>query len=978
VTQGHTLLDRSITDLERALATVDGSAKSRMAGTEKRLASQEAAMKERVVRLEVRCCFCSTASFYLVLSYQSERDNCRTVSSRWCPDFDVCSTFDQVKLGGLEENLRTKVASMEGSLASQEEQLKESVPIEVKLAQDAALEQKFSEVSDGLRAEVIAVKERLAEIESRMAAQEGELGNATAEIRQELGGLQDRTDAAARAQQAAQAEALRTTTEEVLQTVDHRNAGLRELIFQIHELLNAHHEEAAQSAEHVSQRIAAVEESIHSTDALLSEHVNAVQNELTLLFEHGQIYARAADVTSQLAEMKGNLAEETSAISSEVKTVSDQFALFEEDCSRRIAEVELKASANQASVKVKLVELEGRIDEQEGAVDAALSVAATAHQEELEKVLEQLQELQDQLASTSGELTETVQASETTLLGKIADSSQLMQMQEKRLRAVEKGIDSKHAETVSATADLRAFATDRMSALADGIAQHAASTKETVSALAMQLVGLQGQMNDHTDEVRSAIDSEISTMKMLISSEISDYSAATTGAVRVEEWVSDLQRAHDDHSERFSSVARQTEDRLQTLEGTIAGLQGILTNAQVAAPAVATAESATASAADIAAASTATHAAIDRVRSELATVETSTKQRLTSLEQRLVRQEAQSREKSAELAEALNRQSTGLDTRITSVEDRLDKVESEQSDVDRVLDRMDELGEAVDSRTQATDEKIQDVQASLTEQIRALQQTRAPVASSEMKKGPEGVTSASRPRTEPPSAHRPQPRAAASAPYPHDVRHSGGYTAQEMHDISRVSQISISPVNKRQDSLDIDIFEQRCELTLTEDYPTAEAGEDGNGYSYGGTEDGKDDYADFEEEDELVADLAQLSLTHSDRKGSQDRSRRQDKQEKAEPRGQTAHSQRQQERPHRYGKPASAAPHVHYAEEDEEDEEEGEDGGGALTEFNSMMETVNFDIVALGSHLKAFKPSAGEKSGSAPSVTAVLLVDCLS
>jgi uncharacterized coiled-coil protein SlyX len=880
----------------------------------------------------------------------------------------------QVKLGGLEESLRTKVASMEGSLASQEEQLKESVPIELKLAQDAALEQKFSEVSDGLRAEVIALKERLAEMESRMAGQEGELGNATAEIRQELRGLQDRADGALRAQHAAQTEALRATAEEVLQTVDHRNAGLRELIYQIHELLNAQHEEATQSAQQVAARIVALEESIHSTDALLSEHVNDVQNELTLLVEHGKIYARSEDVSSQLAEMKGNLAEETSAISAEVKTISDKFALFEDDCSHRLAEVELKASANRASVKVKLVELEGRIDEQEGAVDAALSVAATAHQEELDKVLEQLQELQDQLASTSGDLIEAVHTSETMLLSKIGDSSQLVQMQEKRLRAVEKSIDAKHAEAVAATTDLRTFATDRMSALADGIAQHAASTKETVSALAMQLVALQGQMNDHTDEVRFALDSEISAMKSLISSEISDYSAATTGAVRVEEWVSDLQRAHDDHTERFASAAQQTDDRLQTLEGTIAGLQGILTNARADTPVKAITESATISAA----AAAATTAAIDRVRSELATVETSTKQRLTSLEQRLVRQEAQSREKSAELAEALSKQSAAIDARVTAVEGRLDKVENEQTDVDRVLDRMDELGEAVDSRTQATEEKMQELHTSLSEQIRALQQqARANAPPSEMKKGPEGVATASRPRAEPPSAHRPQPRAAASASanHSHDVRYSGGYTAQEMHDISRVSQISISPVNKRQDSLDVDIFEQRCELTLTEDYPTEELEEDGNGkgndHVRGGEEGKYGGYGDYEEEDELVENMAQMTLSQSDRKDAQDRPRRQEnRREKSEPRNQHAHSQRQaeqQQRAHRYGKQSSGGAHVHYAADEEEFEEvpggeDAEDGAGALSEFNSMMQNVNFDIVALGSHLKAFKPSAGKKA----------------
>ena len=53
VTQGHTLLERSVTEIEHTLATAETATKSRLAGTEKRLASQEAAMKERVIKIEV-------------------------------------------------------------------------------------------------------------------------------------------------------------------------------------------------------------------------------------------------------------------------------------------------------------------------------------------------------------------------------------------------------------------------------------------------------------------------------------------------------------------------------------------------------------------------------------------------------------------------------------------------------------------------------------------------------------------------------------------------------------------------------------------------------------------------------------------------------------------------------------------------------------------------------------------------------------
>ena len=53
MTQGHTLLERSVTELEQAVANCENGGRSRISGTEKRLAMQEAAMKERVAGLEV-------------------------------------------------------------------------------------------------------------------------------------------------------------------------------------------------------------------------------------------------------------------------------------------------------------------------------------------------------------------------------------------------------------------------------------------------------------------------------------------------------------------------------------------------------------------------------------------------------------------------------------------------------------------------------------------------------------------------------------------------------------------------------------------------------------------------------------------------------------------------------------------------------------------------------------------------------------
>lgn len=65
VTQGHVLLDRSVTDLEHALASHEAGVKGKIAGTEKRLALQEAAMKERVISLEVPCAVYSHHSYKL-------------------------------------------------------------------------------------------------------------------------------------------------------------------------------------------------------------------------------------------------------------------------------------------------------------------------------------------------------------------------------------------------------------------------------------------------------------------------------------------------------------------------------------------------------------------------------------------------------------------------------------------------------------------------------------------------------------------------------------------------------------------------------------------------------------------------------------------------------------------------------------------------------------------------------------------------
>jgi hypothetical protein len=116
------------------------------------------------------------------------------------------------------------VAHMEGSLASQEVQLKESVPIEMKLAQDAELEVRITELGNGLRAQVIAVKERVTEVEGRMAAQEGEVGNIRIATNERMAEYLTAVNRSVEAHQAAQTEALRAQGEELLQMEEKVNS----------------------------------------------------------------------------------------------------------------------------------------------------------------------------------------------------------------------------------------------------------------------------------------------------------------------------------------------------------------------------------------------------------------------------------------------------------------------------------------------------------------------------------------------------------------------------------------------------------------------------------------------------------------------------------------------------------------------------------------------------------------------------------
>jgi preprotein translocase subunit YajC len=794
---------------------------------------------------------------------------------------------------------------MEGSLASQEVQLKESVPIEMKLAQDAELEVRITELGNGLRAQVIAVKERVTEVEGRMAAQEGEVGNIRIATNERMAEYLTAVNRSVEAHQAAQTEALRAQGEELLQTVDDRNASIRELVYQVHEALQAQRVESEEASQVTADRLSAVEESIASTDALLSEHVNSTQQELAYFRQELDTRAYRQDLLDVAAELREEIAHNVAGAASEtaVTAAIDKLAVFETEHSRLLAEVDLKLTAYQSTSRVKWAELEGRLEEQDEVMDARLNEASAAQAAETEQVQLSLADLEERLNSTVKELQATVHTSEAAVLTRVGDASQLLQMQEKRLRAVEKATDAKSAEAASLVDAARQQLADQISALSGAVNQLTASQRENLHVLTTQLVALQGQMNDHSDEVRSALETEVTALKSLLHSEISDFTAASTSATRVEEWLTDLQRAHDDHVEQCEAAAQQHEERFQSVEASLETVQDSLSALRTAPP-------------PVQAESTVPESAIVQLRADLSAVEVAAKQRVTALEQRMVRQEAQSREKSAELAESLKTITSGLAGRVTQVEERLATVETGAAQLAAVVAKIDEMEGKITAHTASTELRLQQAPESVAAKLQA---TRTHSSADRNGSHHHHAAQPKRAQSTPHRGHADAADTTTTARFGRSaLKGSTTHTGAELASADGSHIMHVSPVKKL--PAGADILGETCELTMLNEAAATDAGGADLFYT-------SDDFDEEDQEAEAQAgpgDARGVRVSHNAARGA----------------GGGAAG--------RYGDESS----------DDEYEFSGEHAE-RMQEFQSVIEKANSDIAALGSHLKGFQPGKG-------------------
>lgn len=866
----------------------------------------------------------------------------------------------QVKIGSLEEQLRTRVAHMEGSLASQEEQLRESVPIELHRQQDAALELKISQAGDALRAQLFTVKERVTEMESRIAAQEGELSTVAASFAEKLASHQEQVRGELGAGQAAQTSAVSALSEDIMRTVDDRNAGIRELIFQIHELLNAQQEEVTQSTELLSQQIAGVETSIAATDSLLAEQVNEVQQKITALREDVDTKAASEEVEQQISQLRAALSEQ---INSAQEFVRERCAVHDVEVGRKYADLEHKLATCTSALKVYLTELESKLEIHEGATTTKILDLDQAVSAARQEAQDQALQMEERWTAHGVSLTDSYQAVEAALQGKLADVNQLLQLQEKRLRTAEKSTETRFAEQAKRVEEEVTQLTGRISSLAAALAQEVGGSKESLATLTQQLISMQGQLNDHADEVRTALDTEVAVMRDLVSSEMSDFASSSESVRRLEGWLGNLQHSHDDHLGQFDSSSHAQELCLQKVESAVAALQSTVNSMRSTGTSTDQEQ----------------RTVLDRLSAEVASIDSVAKQRLSSLEQRLVRQEALSREKVTEVERRLTHHSEQLagklqeyDSILSAHHSRVAALETDHADVTASLQRMSEIEARIAARDAAADAKIEQIEGFIVNQVKAMQSRTLPAPV--VRKGADSASAASASTS---SARLPT-RSAGGASRSVACRlldttfEAEGKQQQQKeeeeeeevqqtgypNDLSRISRMSISPVRKTAAvARKGDILNELVTLTHADESvlfgsPSAQQQQQQQAYV--------DDACALEENEEVEEEGDMYSADECEAEGPPAVQHRQQQQSQS-----LAQSLRQQPQSATMKAKVKGAARPTVKERKGRnskgsEDSEGEEDVQALSQFNSMIQTVNTDIATLGVHLSAFNPTQGK------------------
>ena len=687
----------------------------------------------------------------------------------------------QVKLSTVEDSLRSHIASMAGTLhsqtlqlASQSEQLQQSIPLSTKEQLDqqlattlthnitTSLTELLNESCDKLKAQIIVLRERLEETESKVTGQESEV-NATVEtLNARLDALSSHltsyVDTSMATASATQENAMTALTNDILSTVDDRNNSIRELVYQLHELVGTQHDEYITTINSITGQLGTLETSITSTDHLLSEHVNDSELKHSALLESVNSKITAAEVESlvtplvtvvvapQLSQLQDTLTSELARSAETVTTLSNTVNSVEADLVRRCNHIEHSHSNTVNSINDHFAELETRCDVFENDTSRTID---TIHST-VGALSSQVTECQNGMHAELSDLQDVFQgklsAVEESLTTKNADHAQLLQLYEKRLRTIEKSLDTRVQELTHQNHEDHTQLQACIHEVSTGLDRGSKENKECVNSLTLQLLSIQSQLNDHTEEVRTQIENEIVLLREQLSSELSRRVADTTHSegseegtsTRLEEWITRLQTSHEDHLGLYETTVHALEERFKVIENDLTGLDGSLNSLHQA-----TAE-----------ANSAHNSTLMELHNEFAEHFEHTKARLTSVEQRAIRSEAARKEKIAELTNTLmescnsthatlshtQTQLSQLKSEVSSQQALLTSLETSSNQVAHIVTRMDEIELKIAQHHLHATDKIEAIEAYIHEQVEAVQGRTVPSshASDVVKSGQKG------------------------------------------------------------------------------------------------------------------------------------------------------------------------------------------------------------------------------------------------
>jgi hypothetical protein len=662
--------------------------------------------------------------------------------------FELSSNRSQSRMNTQENNFLTRVADMEGSLASQDLALRDSVPLTEYRAQDAAAEHRIHALRDELRVQLDSVAGRVALAEDRLAAhdvaldvcsarvadgsqrtaaQEEELSStkgrvsfleertatleaegrgtkeAVAKCATELGAAavkateserqarehadkaltqsearwtasQAQLTAAVASNHAAQSTALKAAVKELTKAMEDRNTGVRELILQIAEHVAALQEETAQQYTALEAKIAETERCLGATDNLLADSMNDVHQKIAYTTDIAAVRLTAEEGRALVDELRTQLDSQIQLLLQEAAASTK--AALTSDAARRQVEVEGHVNAAVTQVTAQCAQLE-----------SALAQQAQQAERSEEQVQAAVADLRQELAAVNARVTgasveqqTAMSAVEASLLTKLTDANALVQLQEQRvMQVLQQSMQERVSQVTHAMGQEMAAVETRFDTLSAALGEEVRSSKENVNTLTLQLLALQAQLNDQSEEALVALEDQSKALKQQVQTVTDKLAAEIAALERVQE-------------ERQQAVYKAQQRQLESIEG--------LTSANQTLSAKHT-------------------AAMEKLTADTTAAENSAKQRLAGLESRLVRQEAQQRDKAVATERhgaALLEQATSL----AAVTTRLIALEADRSDFNAVREQMGEIEELMEAHSEQAARRIQELQSFITSQIQTM------------------------------------------------------------------------------------------------------------------------------------------------------------------------------------------------------------------------------------------------------------------